>query len=159
MKILIVYDSLYGNTEKVAHAMAESLQTHEVSVTKADHAGEMDLSGVRLIIAGSPTHGGRPSPRMKRYLGAIGSNALKDAYGAEFDTGIPRAGQKPFIRFVVRLFGYADKHIARALAKKGAHVTATETFFVLGKEGPLMDGELERAKRWAVVVAQQSVKT
>jgi hypothetical protein len=49
----------------------------------------------------------------------------------------------------MRFFGYASTRIAKALKKHGANVVAAETFFVHGKEGPLVDGEIDRAKAWA----------
>jgi flavodoxin len=47
------------------------------------------------------------------------------------------------------LTGSAAKGIAKRLRRKGFEVVATESFFVLGTDGPLKDGELERAAEWA----------
>jgi hypothetical protein len=49
----------------------------------------------------------------------------------------------------VKLFGYAAEPIANALTKRGGTlVVPAEGFFIKDKEGPLKDGELERATAW-----------
>ena len=81
-------------------------------------------------------------------LKKISSDGLENIRAAAFDTSMPVDEQKTFLRFIIKFFGYASKRIAKILTSKGANVVAAETFFVLGKEGPLKDGELERAKEW-----------
>lgn len=146
MKILIVYDSLFGNTEKIAQAIAAAFGGHEVQVLRAKDAQPAHLQGLDFLAVGSPTHGGRPSEETKKFLDRLPSTAIK---AATFDTSIPTEGQGRFIRWIVRLFGYAAKRIARPLQDKGARIVGTESFFVLEKEGPLKAGELERAQGWA----------
>ncbi len=149
MKILVVYDSLYGNTEKIARSIAEAYPEQQVSLMPVKDFSASDLTGVNLLIAGSPTHGGRPSQGMKDFLSGLPAGSLKNIQTAAFDTGIPVEVKKGFVRFVIRFFGYASKHIANALKKNGATVLAAETFFVLDKEGPLKEGEIKRSKQWA----------
>ena len=70
---------------------------------------------------------------------------------AAFDTRLPMGEDVPgFLRFMVKLFGYADKPIHNKLVKKGGK-PATEPmgFYVLDSEGPLKEGELARAAEWA----------
>jgi flavodoxin len=149
MKALIIYDSLFGNTEKVANAIKEGIGKKDTKVIKARNAAPEMLVGIDLLIVGSPVHGGKPSADMKKFLSSISSGSLKGCKAAAFDTGIPKEGQGKFIKFIIGLFGYAAKEIASTLKKKGAQILAAETFFVLDKEGPLKDGELDRAKTWA----------
>jgi flavodoxin I len=55
----------------------------------------------------------------------------------------------------VGVFGYAAGRIARSLKGKGGTLIAPlEGFFVKGTQGPLKDGELERAADWAQTVAK-----
>jgi len=149
MKILVLYDSLYGNTEKIARSIAEVYTEQQVDLMHVKDFAISDLANVDILIAGSPTHGGRPSQGMKDFLNALPAGSLKNIKAAAFDTGIPVEVKKGFVRFVIRFFGYASKHIANALKKNGAAVLAAETFFVLDKEGPLKEGEIERSKQWA----------
>jgi hypothetical protein len=54
------------------------------------------------------------------------------------------------LSFFVELFGYAAKPIADRLRKKGGSLVAPpEGFYVAGTEGPLLEGELDRAAQWA----------
>jgi hypothetical protein len=58
----------------------------------------------------------------------------------------------PVLAFFVKLAGnaYAAKPIADALKKKGGKLMLTpEGFYVKGMEGPLLEGEIERAAAWA----------
>lgn len=159
MKILIVYDSIYGNTEKIAQAIQETIiKLHEVHIKKAKNATLEDLRGIDFLIVGSPTHGGRASRNTKRFLCRIANGSLTKVKAAAFDTGIPVEGQNCFIRFVIRFFGYASGNIAKMLVKKDAKIISTETFFVLGKEGPLAEGEIKRAGKWAEQILNTKLK-
>ena len=54
------------------------------------------------------------------------------------------------LAFLVRLFGYAAEPIADRLQKKGGVLAVPpEAFYVSETEGPLLEGELERAGEWA----------
>lgn len=150
MQILIIYDTMFGNTEKIAQAVQEGISSpHEVRLLKAAGAQLKDLEGIDFLIAGSPTHGGRYSQTFKTFLDAIPTGGLQKIKAATFDTGNTKENQGAFVRMIINFFGYAAPRIAKMLAKKGANVTASETFFVLGREGPLKEGEEERARAWA----------
>ena len=60
MKTLVVYDSLYGNTAKVAAAIAAAIGDAlpgEVPVLPVGEAKAGDMESVDLLVIGSPTHG------------------------------------------------------------------------------------------------------
>ena len=60
MKALIVYDSVYGNTEKIARAVGEAITpSGEVEVLRAGEANPSELASVDLLIVGSPVHRGQ----------------------------------------------------------------------------------------------------
>lgn len=143
MKVLIVYDSVYGNTEKIARAVAEAItQFGEVKILRVREANPSELGSIDLLIVGSPTQGGKPTPAIQEFLGKIPANALKNISVASFDTRVKM--------FVAKLFGYAAGRIADSLKGKGGHLAAQpEGFIVKGNEGPLKEGELERAEGWA----------
>jgi NAD(P)H dehydrogenase (quinone) len=70
-KVLIVYDSETGNTEKMAFAVAEGAkQVDEVSVTvkKAEQTKLEDLLNADGIIMGSPTYYGQMSAKLKALI-------------------------------------------------------------------------------------------
>ena len=149
MKALIVYDSVYGNTQKIAKAIGNAISCE----TKVLRAGEAEFSALGkfdILIAGSPTHAGRPTRAMKEFLEKIPANALENTSAASFDTRASMQGQGAFVRGIINFFGYASPNIAKTLQKKGANlIAAPEGFTVKGKEGPLENGELERAAEWA----------
>ena len=143
MKALIVYDSVYGNTEKIARAIAEAITpSNEVKVLRASEANPSELSSISLLIVGAPTHAGRPTPAIQDFLNKVPQPSLKGIKVAAFDT---RNQSK-----LAKVFGNAAGRIAGHLTKKGAVLIARpEGFFVTGTKGPLKEGELERAVTWA----------
>ena len=143
MKVLIVHDSVYGNTEKVARAFAEAIASlGEAEVVRASEVDLSELSSADVIIVGCPTHGGRPTQAMQDFLNKVPESSLQGIAAAAFDTRVSAKW--------VKILGYAAPRIAGSLKKKGATpIVAPEGFFVKGKEGPLKEGELERAAGWA----------
>jgi len=151
MKALIVYDSFFGNTEKIALAIGKAFgSAKEVTICKAVDVKPNMLDGLDYLIVGSPTRAFSPSPATKSFLKGIPSKQLVGVKVAAFDTRIAMTDKLPsFLRFMVKLFGYADKPILDSLKKKGGQETVpSEGFFVLDSEGPLEKGELERAVVW-----------
>jgi flavodoxin I len=141
MKALVVYDTTYSNTEKIAKAIGAAL-TGDVKVLRAAEANTADFASFDLIVIGSPTYGGRPMPSIADLMNKISESAIKGKNVAAFDTRITSK--------IVKLFGFAADRIAKNLKDKGANLVApAEAFYVMGKEGPLKDGEPERAAAWA----------
>jgi flavodoxin len=141
LKALVVYDSTYSNTEKIAKAIGSGIKG-DVKVLRAAEASPADFASFDLIVIGSPTYGGRPMPSVADLMNKISETAVKGKNVASFDTRIPTK--------IVKIFGFAADRIAKNLKDKGANlVVPAEGFFVNGKEGPLEDGELERAAAWA----------
>jgi len=142
MKVLIVYDSVYGNTEKIARAIAEAITpSNEVKVLRAGEANPSELESTDLLIVGSPTHAGRPTPPVQDLLKKV-PKLSQGINVAAFDTRITTK--------LVGVFGYAAGRIAKNLKNKGGTLIASPVgFFVTGGQGPLKEGELERAAAWA----------
>lgn len=151
MSILIVYDSVFGNTATVAKALASELETHDVRLTSVEASDGLSLDGVDLLIVGSPTRGFRPTLSIQNFLEGHADGALSPMRGAAFDTRLDLETIHPVpLRWVVEVGGYAGDVLQRMLAAKGC-VLAGESagFLVTGTEGPIKDGEIERAKAWA----------
>ncbi len=93
MKALIIYDSVYGNTEKIARAIAGAITPFgEVKVLRAGEASPSDLGSIDLLIVGSPTQGGKPTPAIQEFLNKIPANALRNINVASFDTRVKMFG-------------------------------------------------------------------
>lgn len=150
MKALIVYDSFFGNTEKIAQAVGEALGK-DVQMLRVSDVTQEQLKGVELIIVGSPTRAFRPTEGITKFLKDIPAGGLKGVRAAAFDTRISTADvNSKFLNVMVRVFGYAAEPIADRLEKKGATLALPPAgFFVKESEGPLKDGEAERAAEWA----------
>ncbi|WP_319560667.1 flavodoxin domain-containing protein [Marispirochaeta sp.] len=155
MNVLIVYDSFFGNTEKLAMAMAKAIKEDPkisaVSALRVEDAQKENPEKLDLLIVGSPTRAFRPSQAITGYLKRIPPAGLAGIKAAAFDTGISQEDASPrFLKLFIRLFGYAAKPIATGIRKKGAElVMPPEGFLVKDSEGPLKEGELQRAAAWA----------
>ena len=146
MRALVVYDSVYGNTEKIAKAIADGLAGRgEVRLARAGTTGAVDVRGIDLLIVGAPTQGGRPTAGVQAFLKEIPQGGLKNVKTAAFDTRIARGGVGTF----ARLFGYASGRIESGLKRYGGTHVSSAGFAVKGREGPLEEGEVERAAAWA----------
>jgi len=144
--VLIVYDSVYGNTRKVAEALGNAIGA-DAQVVNADQVDSARLEHVDLLIVGSPTQGGRPTKPIQDFITSLPEAVGKGLKVASFDTRY--AG-----RFV-KVFGFAADKIAEGLKEKGGIIASPpEPFIVTGKKGPLKDGELERAASWARGIAK-----
>lgn len=140
MKVLVIYDSMFGNTEKVAQVIAAGLGTGEdIRLAKVNTITPQDIMALDVLIVGSPIHGWRPTEAIKTFLDSLPPNILSGVQAAAFDT-----------RYRSRLSGSAAKKIEKALRRQGCSIVAPAIgFFVTGSEGPLAEGELDKATAWA----------
>lgn len=154
MKVLVVYDSVFGNTEKIAQAIGGALAAgNDAATLRVNDVKLEQLKGINLLIIGSPTRGFRPTEGITNFLQSIPGNSLNGIPVAAFDTRL-KADESSFLTRLVLKGGYAAKTIANLLVKNGGNlVTPPEGFFVKDREGPLKDGELERAAAWAGKIA------
>lgn len=143
MKALVIFDSNFGNTRKIAHAIAKKLKTKAVQVSEVS---KDQLENLDLLVAGSPIIGWKPSDKMDKFLAGLKSGQLKNVKAATFDTRV-----KLFIH------GDAAGKISKALENAGGEIIAQpKGFFVKGKEGPLLEGEIEKALEWASVISSST---
>lgn len=144
MTTLVVYDTTYGNTKTIAQAIAQNLGSGASSVSVSEFNPDM-LSGVELLVIGAPIIAWRPSGEMKNFLSELRPGQLSKIKAACFDT-----------RIKARFSGDAAHKMAKALKKAGADlIVEPEAFIVIGKEGPLAEGEEERARKWADLIREQ----
>ena len=160
MRVLVMYESMFGNSERVARAVADGLgAVAEVAVrdVTVSHPGDVP-GGIDLLVVGAPTHAlslSRPSTReealrqgaeqglasrgMREWLDGLPVDLHKLPYAA-FDTRVSR---------VRRLPCSAARSASRILRRhQGVPVVAAASFFVDDVRGPLSEDELERARAW-----------
>ncbi len=147
MNALVLYDSKYGNTERIAEAVAlllqESLPTRLTAIEDVDDCAET-LHDVDLLVLGGPTHRHGISETLREALACLGDRALDGIRVAVFDTRAHGARV---------LTGSAGVRLARLVRHHGAWlVVPPASFIVRGVRGPLERGELERAQEWTAEV-------
>jgi flavodoxin len=142
MRIAVVYDSVYGNTERVAQVIGGALPG-EVSVVRTSQADPAGLKTVDLLVIGSPTHGSLPTESMRVFLKRLGAPVDDGPCVATFDTRLSWG--------FLRKHGFAGDRIAEELGARGWTIQGSPGgFLVKGlRKGPLRKGELERAAGWA----------
>ena len=163
MSAIVVYESLYGSTRDVARAVAEGLRTRfDVDLVEVSEAGS-DLSDAEFVVVGGPTHvHGMMSersregaehhededfvstgPLLRDWLSELAPG--RGVHAAAFDTRIDKPAW---------VTGAASKGISKRLGKAGFRVTLDRgSFLVEGTEGPVLEGELDRAREWAARLA------
>jgi flavodoxin len=150
MNALVIYDSTFGNTEKIAQAVAKGLGG-TASAVRVGSLTPAQWAGVDLVVLGSPTVAWKPLPTMSAFVNGLAGDALKGKAAAAFDTRV-RSG-------FGALGGLASTKLTKSLAKLGARLVAPgESFYVTGNEGPLDAGELERAATWAATLLRASAE-
>lgn len=148
MKTLVIYDSLYGNTEKVAKAIASTIKRSKI--LNIGNVKTKELNSCDLLIVGSSTHGGRASQSMQNFLNSVPANLLNGIKFATFDTRFSFDDHGLGLKLVMKILNFAAPRIADTLKRKGGvEVTSPLGFIVEGKEGPLKKGELEKAIAWS----------
>ncbi len=140
MATLVVYESMYGNTAKVARSIGAALSEHTpVEVRSID---EIDVlpADLEVLIVGGPTYARGVEATMKAFLDGFADHALEGVAAAAFDTRV---------NWPKLLSGAASKGIHQRLERKGARMIADpESFVVEDKDGPLLAGEQDRAEAW-----------
>lgn len=160
MKVVIVYESLWGNTAAIARAVAEGIGP-EACVLSTAEATPAALAGADLIVAGAPLLGFRvPNEGMLQSICQGREKVAPDVSQPAMRTwldGVPK-GQGRSAAFETRIWwspGSAAKAISGALEQAGyLPVAKPERFIVKGRYGPLREGELERANAWGAGLVQ-----
>ena len=149
-RALVVYDSLYGNTEKVARALAKGLEDAgvEVVVVKVDAVKFDELGGVDLLCVGSPTQAWNASKPMKEFLERLKSvEGLSGKKAFAFDTKMSKSW----------LAGSAGGKIEGKLKGLGLTIVKPHASAVVkGREGPLEEGAEETFKQIGTELAKMT---
>lgn len=157
MQVLIVYESHFGNTRRVAAAIARGLPAGATAeLVDIDSAPPLDQVRADLLIIGAPTHVfglSRPDSRRE----ALEQAGLPDGarrgireWLAQLPAGLPPVAVYDTRTLESRLPGSAARAVARRLRRAKVTMVGTPAnFAVHGIEGPLAPGEEERAAAWA----------
>jgi flavorubredoxin len=147
LKAAVIYDSVYGNTEKVAKALAAGLESGgaTVDIVKVDAVKFDEIDAFDLFCVGSPTHAWNASKPMKEFL-------------EHFKTVKGLAGKKAFVfdtKMKSRLAGSAAGKIENKLKNLDLTIARhSESAIVLGREGPLEESSEGTFKQIGIELAK-----
>lgn len=166
MKVLVVYESMYGNTAAVGEAIAASLRDQELEVDNGlvSKVEPTEAAGVDLLIVGGPTH----------IHGMSRSNTRQAAVDDEKNTfaeptltpglkewmdGLPSGAERLAAAFATRIdkpaliTGSAAKGIAKRLERHGYRLVVGPESFLVSTTNALLEGETDRATTWSTQIA------
>jgi flavodoxin len=143
MNTLVVYFSKFGNTQMLAETIGDALSSAgNLRVISSEQLEVVDFHCVDLVIMGSPTHKMNLPESVRPLFEQLPKKILKGKLFATFDTSYKMS-------WWLNQFT-AGKRLAQKLRKLGGkRILPPEIFLVTGREGPLYEGEIERAKDWA----------
>ena len=143
MNVLIAYASQFGNTEHLARVIGSALESHHaVRVVATREARDVTNDGVHLLFVGAPTQLFGRRLLVRSFLDGLTRHGFTGVAAAAFDTRMGTPTQKNAAE--------AEVIAARLQAAGCRLVVPPESFLVKGFTGPLVDGEEERARAWAI---------
>jgi menaquinone-dependent protoporphyrinogen IX oxidase len=144
MKGLVIYDSSYGNTKKIAETIEETLKESgmEVDLFSIKNVKKLNAKDYNFLVLGSPTRFGTMSFAIRFFLGKVKSKEWMNKPFAAFDTENPENMEK-------KEWSAAEKIAERLRDKKMSQLLPVLKAAVLGQKGPLKEGEIERTKDYA----------
>ncbi len=167
MRVLVVYESMFGNTAKVGEAIASSLRSRGLDVRSGPTSAIQPAAAAEadLLVVGGPTHahgmsskGSRRaavedrknryeaptvSPGLREWIPSLPSGAGRQA--AAFDTRLDKARW---------LTGSAARGIAKRLGQLGYGLIAPPQSFLVTTDNELVAGQVEEAERWGAALAE-----
>jgi hypothetical protein len=167
MRAVVVYESMYGNTRRIAERIGEGLATAEVTVLPAHEVTADGLAEADLIVLGAPTHvHGLPRPATRQgAVDQVSEDLVLEpeatAEGVrELLATVPAGNGRLAAAFDTRvdmspvLSGRAAKHIAHDLRHLRYRLVAEPESFLVDRDTRLLPGELERALAWGTDLAR-----
>lgn len=168
MRGLVVYESMFGNTKQVADAIGEGVRSQVATELVEVNDAPREIGADVMLVVGGPTHafgmtraktrqdamtqaGKDPASAgigLREWLESL-DHADDATRAAAFDTHIDK-----------RVPGSAARAAEKRLRKLGFRIVEpAESFYVSGTPGPLVQGELERARRWGELLGASLPET
>ncbi len=140
--ILIIFESVFGNTTRAAEMLKTALvaKGEQVDLLGIAQVNENNFPSADLVIFASPTRAFRPTPNMQSFIRAF-KPLLKDKKVACFDTrsDVVKVNNK-LLTFMAKHFGYADDFFMKQFKKAKAKIVCEPgMFYVKASEGPLRE--------------------
>jgi len=161
MKAIVLYDSRFGSTEKIAKSLEIGLKAagriETVVCTDTGHIQSADsLKEYDILCIGGPTENMGASKSMKEFLEKLKSTDLSGKHGFAFDTKLDS-----------RFSGSAAKHIEKELVNQGLRIIAPRESAIVSsiKErgqmvgSKLKEGEEKRFEEVGRLIGTATVQT
>jgi len=149
MKVLIVFDTKHGNTQKVAELIVDGLNSVEGNETEVANVKDFDLNEDKtydIIIIGSPNHMGSHTKSIKKFINNFSSTTVKINSFAVFDT------------YMKGDFEKAVKKMEKQLTKNFPNSTMALpglSIKVGGMKGPIVEEDLSKCKEYGIELAKK----
>lgn len=148
MKVLIAYDSKYGNTKRVAELIGDGINTAEGNETLINHVDDIDTrkdETYDLILIGSPNHMGSHTSKVKKFIKNLSGAPLKGNSFTVFDTYLGKDFEKAIKKM--------EKQIEKSMpdlnkASPGLSIK------VSGMKGPISEEDLPKCKEFGIKLSK-----
>jgi menaquinone-dependent protoporphyrinogen IX oxidase len=144
MRVLIAYDTKYGNTKKVAELITEGIKSVEGNEVTLNHVKDIDLSkdeAYDLLIIGSPNHIGSHTKSVKKFVNKLSKAPIKVNSFAVFDT------------YMAKDFEKAAKKLEKLIKEKMPDVNKASSGLSIkvdGMKGPINEEDLPKCKEFGI---------
>jgi len=150
VKVIVVYESKYGNTKRVAKTIMEGIREVQDAETVLNELKEVDLNKIAeydVILIGSPNHYGGPTKSISEFIDKLEKLNLDGRHFAVFDTYLGKG-----------FFEKAARKMEKRIKEKVPGLKQIDPLLsiaVQGSEGPIVEGELPRCKEFGKRIATQ----
>ena len=151
-KAIVIYESKYGNTKRVAETIIEGINEIEKIETVLKEPKQMEPTEILdydLILIGSPNHWGGPTRGIKKFIDKLEKIGLEGKMGAVFDTCLGRDFSKAVRKMEERI---NEKVPGLKLITPGLSIKVREM------KGPIVEGELPKCREFGNKIAKQMKK-
>jgi len=150
IKVIVVYESKYGNTKRVAETIMEGIREVQGAETVLNELKEVDLNKIAeydVILIGSPNHYGGPTKSVSEFIDKLEKLNLEGRHFAVFDTYLGKG-----------FFEKAAKRMEKRINEKAPglkQIGPVLSIEVQGSKGPIVEGELPKCKEFGKKIATQ----
>jgi flavodoxin len=154
VKVLIVYETKYGNTKKAAEVIGKEIESagNEINVVKVSDVKTEELKDYEAFVIGSPTHAGSHVGSIKKFINLLSDSSFDGKKIAVFDTHTGSGGEGSGGGLLKKAKQKMEKQIQKQAPKLEKIINGLQVA-VKGMKGPLIDGELDRCKEFAKKIA------
>ena len=149
MRVLIVFDTKHGNTQRVAELIADGINSVEGNETEVVNVKDFNLSGEMtydLILIGSPNHVGTYTKSIKKFIKNLSGSTVNFNSFAAFDTYMKGDFEKAVKKMEKQL---TETFPNSTMAFSGLSIK------VGGMKGPIVEEDLSKCKEFGLKLAKK----